>query len=194
MKSAVLFILRKLLPYLWVIAKHCSHLISLPHSFIQVPESKFEVKCVPPGYWDSGFTWAYCDVADPPKCDDFGFESALAAKGISIMERQNVILGGKGRKKGILFVDAKRCHFTEFIKVSKYIYYQLSFFYRVGLLPVRRPVYGHHPWEKSCCKSIFYCCAFHLMNENDLIHDRDLLIPNWTCENVPHATGPPISQ
>ena len=73
-----------------------------PVFFFQVPDNKFEVKCVPPGYWDSGFTWAYCDVANPPTCgsspDDFAFESAsdLASKGISIVERKNVILGGKG--------------------------------------------------------------------------------------------------
>ena len=64
---------------------------------IQVPGNTFEVKCVPPGYWDSGFTWAYCDIATPQKCGDFAFEtnSNLAAKGISIVERKDVILGGK---------------------------------------------------------------------------------------------------
>ena len=66
-------------------------------SLTQVPGNTFEVKCVPPGYWDAGFTWAYCDVASPPQCDDFSFEAAsgLAAKGISIVDRKNVGLGGK---------------------------------------------------------------------------------------------------
>jgi hypothetical protein len=60
---------------------------------VQVADNAFGVTCLPPGHWENVINWAYCDIANPPKCDQYlPVPNELP---ISIVEQVPVIQGGQ---------------------------------------------------------------------------------------------------